>query len=189
MSGAGLTSQVLQQHVTTHLRLPCSPPFHTGPSAAPPLAPSKHDTRKDRPHAPAWRASEPVAGAAGGGREEAAQWPWGPVWRVSPEPQPGRPLAVSPHSPGPRLAGAGLRSHARPPPLPRPRPSPGRAPPAPHPRRPPRGPQHSRHVRRRLLPVLSALEAARRARNTSPGPLPPPPRLRPASSFPSKAAK
>lgn len=164
--------------------------FHRSPSAAPPLAPSERDTRKDRPHAPApsRRRGQQVGG---GGR--VARRPRGAVWRGSPEP-PIRPppfKAASPQDPAsPRPGSAPSRPATPPgsPPAPPARPR-GSAPPATHPRRPPRGLPHSPHVRRRLLPVLSALEAARRARNTSPGPLPPPPRLRPASSFPSKAAK
>lgn len=159
---------------------------HPGPSAAPPFSPRGHYTRKGRPHARARRASEPVRGQQVGDEGGGPGAP-GSGWAVvPPESPPSRPLRS--HS-GPRLAPARLRSDRPLPSSPAPPAQAGRAPPAPHPRRPRFGPPHSQHVRRRLLPVLSALEAARRARNTSPGPLPPPPRLRPASSFPSKAAK
>lgn len=161
------------------LQRPLSPPESTTPArTAPTPRPGGLPSR--------WRGQQ-----VGGGRRR----PGGPVALgigvagVSLTPTRMPPSQTPSTAPDP--ASPGLGSAPTPAPLfsCAPRPSPGRAPPAPHPRRPPRGPPHSRHVRRRLLPVLSALEAARRARNTSPGPLPPPPRLRPASSFPSKAAK
>lgn len=160
--------------------------FHRRPSAAPPFARSEHYTRKDRPHAPAWRASEPVTGAAGGGR---GRWPGGPGERFDgrlPNPYPVAPFAAPPR---PRLARTGLRSHLPPPSSPAPLAQPGPRNPCPAPppaaTRPPAFPA-------RPAPTFTCTfctQAARRATNTSPGPLPPPPRLRPASSFPSKAAK
>ena len=108
--------------------------FHRSPSAAPPLAPSERDTRKDRPHAPApsRRRGQQVGG---GGR--VARRPRGAVWRGSPEP----PHPAAPFQgrlpPGPRLAPARLRSIAarHPPRFPSraPGPAPGQRTPGPSP--------------------------------------------------------
>ena len=102
---AELASHVLQQQCYHPPPTSMCSSFHQGPSTAPPLVPGEHDTRKDRPHAPApsrWRGQQ----VGGGGR-----WPGGPGERFRgclPGPYPAAPFAAAP--PGPRLAPAALHS-------------------------------------------------------------------------------
>jgi hypothetical protein len=160
----------------------CLPPG--SPVQRPLSSPASTTPAGTAPHTPAWRASEPVAGAAGGGRgggpvslpgERFAGW--------SPRPPTSRPIR-SPPAPGITLC-RGLRCDRPPPPLPRPptppQPKPGRAPPP----RPPAFPA-------RPAPTFTCTFCTRGGSSGEkhlPGTATSPARLRPASSFPSKAAK